>query len=110
MARSPRDEAKAQLWRERFAQHHQSGLPVREFCRLHALSEKQFHVWRRNLLGSQRTPKPTTATPKPAAFIPLRLVAEPIAEITFPSGLVLKLPLTTEPALLTRFLAAVAAC
>jgi len=39
--------------------------------------------------------------------VPIRIVAEPIAEITLPSGLVLKLPLTTEPALLTRFLTAV---
>lgn len=109
MARSRRDEAKAQLWRDRFDQHQQSGLSVREFCRRHQLSEKQFFVWRRNLLGSRRPTKPRPLTPPPA-FVPIRVVAEPMAEITFPSGLILKLPLATEPALLTRLLAAVAAC
>lgn len=109
MARSQRDEAKAQLWRDRFTQHQQSGLSVREFCRLHQLSEKQFYVWRRNLLGSRRPP-PKPATLKPVAFVPIRLTTEPVVEITLPSGLGLKLPLATDPALVTRLLAAVQAC
>lgn len=110
MACSRRDEAKAQLWRERFDQHHPSGLSVRAFCQLHQLSEKQFFVSRRNLLGSRRPTQPKPTMSPPPAFVPIRVVAEPLAEITLPSGFVLKLPLATEPALLTRFLAAVAAC
>jgi len=109
MARSRRDEAKAQLWRDRFTQHQHSGLSVRAFCTQHGLSEKQFYVWRRNLLGSRRPAKATPPTPLPA-FVPIRLLAEPTAEITFPSELVVTLPLATDPTLVTRFLAAVRAC
>lgn len=42
-------ESKAALWRERLAACRQSGLTVREYCRLNSLRTKSYYYWKRRL-------------------------------------------------------------
>jgi hypothetical protein len=54
-----------------------------------------------------RSAEPATA--KQAAFVPVRVVAEPMAEVVLPSGILVRLPLTASPDAVTRLVAAVGA-
>ena len=42
-------QSKLVLWRERFAEHLQSGLTVREYCRRHSFRSKSFYYWKRRV-------------------------------------------------------------
>ena len=112
------DDATEAMWRRRFADHEASGLSVRDWCRTHDIPERQFHRRRLTLLGPRRTPptarptpapRPSTSTPTPA-FVPLHLAAEPTADIALPSGVVVTVPLSADPALVARLVAAVRSC
>jgi hypothetical protein len=82
-----------------------SGQTINAFCRDRNMTRSNFDRWRRIL-----TTKPTQSKPSPSAsFVPLRVVAEPMAEIVLPSGVVLRLPLTSAADAVTRLIAAVGA-
>ncbi len=68
--RKRRDPRKEQFWRRVVQQWRQSGLPIRQFCRLHHVSEPSFHAWRRTL-------KERDAEPSATPFVPVRVVPEP---------------------------------
>ena len=79
-----------------------SGQTINAFCRDRNLTRSNFDRWRRILAA-----EPTKS--KPSAFVPLRVVAEPIAEVVLPSGVVVRLPLSSTPDAVTRLVAAVGA-
>jgi hypothetical protein len=49
------------------------------------------------------------AKSKLSSFVPIRVVAESMAEVVLPSGVVVRLPLTSTPDAVTRLIAAVGA-
>ena len=116
MAQSESGDVTEATWRQRFADQQASGLSVRHWCVAHDVPERQFYRWRIKLLGPRRTtpaPRPTTA-PRPTspvpAFVPLHLAAEPTADITLASGVVVTVPLTADPSHVARLVAAVRSC
>ena len=44
-----RDLKKELYWRDMLAQHRQSGLTIRDFCRKQGLTESLFYAWRREV-------------------------------------------------------------
>lgn len=97
---------RGQFWRQTIASFTTSGLSVREFCRARGLHEKRFYTWRRNLGLSPVTRNQPDTTDTPAtAFGPIRVMAEPTAEIVLPGGLTLRLPLSADPTHVGRLLA-----
>jgi hypothetical protein len=79
-----------------------SGQTVNAFCRDRKLTRSNFDRWRR-ILAAQ------PARSKPPSFVPVRVVVDPTAEVVLPSGVLVRLPLTTPPDAVTRFVAAVGA-
>jgi transposase len=65
-----RDQRKEQQWRRWIRQWRASGLSGRAFCARQGLSEPSFDAWRRVL--EQRAAEP-------AAFLPVQVVAAPVA-------------------------------
>jgi len=78
---------------------------VNAFCRDRKLTRSNFDRWRRILAAERGESKPS---PSPA-FVPLRVVAEPMVEIVLLSGIVVRLPLSAAPEAVTRLVAAVGA-
>ena len=69
------------------------------------LTRSNFDRWRRILAA-----EPGESPPSPSsAFVPLRVVAEPMAEVVLRSGVVVRLPLSAAPEAVTRLVAAVGA-
>lgn len=103
---------KAQFWAETIADFAASGQSVRAFCSARGLSEKRFYTWRKSL-GLSPAARSTTPPAAPArAFVPVRVVADALAEITLPGGVTLRVPLTADPSHVARLAAALrgAAC
>lgn len=99
---------RVRVWRELIDAWKQSGQSVNAFCRDRALTRSNFDRWRRILANEPGEPahgKPSSA----AAFVPVRLVAEPMVEIVLLSGIVVRLPLSAAPEAVTRLVAAVGA-
>jgi hypothetical protein len=102
-----RSPERVRVWRDLLNAWKRSGQTVNGFCRDRKLTRSNFDRWRRILADGPTKPK----APSPR-FVPLRVVAEPMAEVVLPSGVVLRLPLTSSPDAVTRLVAAVraAAC
>jgi transposase-like protein len=94
---------RVRTWRAAIDAWKQSGQSVNSFCRDHNLTRSNFDRWRRILARH-----PSESSPS-SAFVPLRVVAEPMAEVVLPSGIVLRLPLSAVPEAVTRLVAAVGA-
>ena len=96
---------KVQVWRAAIDAWKQSGQTVNAFCRARELTRSNFDRWRRILAAERGVSSPV---PVPA-FVPLRVVAEPMAEIVLRSGIVVRVPLGAAPEAVTRLVAAVGA-
>ncbi len=101
---------KVRAWRATLDAWERSGLTVNAFCRARQLTRSNFDRWRRILArdacaASQRE----LPSPPPPAFVPVRVVAEPMAEVVLRSGVVVRLPLGAAPDAVTRLVAAVGA-
>lgn len=97
------------MWRATIHAWKQSGRSVKAFCRDRNLTRSNFDRWRRILADGPSESKPSP----PSAFVPLRVLAEPMAEVVLPSGIVVRLPLGAASEAVTRMVAAVvraAAC
>jgi hypothetical protein len=80
---------------------------VREFCRQRGLHEKRFYTWRRNLgLSPVTRSTPAPSAPPVPGFVPVRLVADATAELVLPGGLVVRVPVSSDPAHVARLVAA----
>jgi hypothetical protein len=108
-----RDVEKERFWRRTIRQQRQSGRTVRDYCRENALSEPSFYAWRREITRrsrpratttDRRSAKPATLVPaKPPRFVSVQLASETMPssaaiEVALPSGVMLKLSATMEPA------------
>jgi hypothetical protein len=83
----------------------QSGLSINAFCRGQQLTRSNFDRWRR-ILAAKPNMSPGGDAP---AFVPLRVVVEPMAEVVLRSGIVVRLPLSAAAEAVTRLVAAVGA-
>jgi transposase len=63
----PRDVQKERFWRKAIRRWRTSGLSVRSYCQLSALSETNFHCWRRKLAARDA---------EAVAFTPVRLLPD----------------------------------
>ncbi len=102
MARQSRDPERERFWREALAGHSKSGHSVRAFCRERGLSEPNFYAWRRELQARD-------GTMRPAKFVPVEVVAESVIEVVLPRGVVVRVPASSEPALVARLVTALEA-
>jgi hypothetical protein len=57
----PRDVQKERFWRKAIRRWRTSGLSIRAYCQLSALSEANFHSWRRELAARDAEAVPFTA-------------------------------------------------
>jgi hypothetical protein len=96
---------KARAWRATIDAWERSGQTASAFCRARRLTRSSFDRWRR-ILAAEPGPSPPPPSP---AFVPVRVVAEPMAEVVLRSGVVLRLPLNAAPEAVTRLVAAVGA-
>jgi hypothetical protein len=101
-----RSPERVRAWRDMITDWKRSGQTVNAFCRERKLTRSNFDRWRRILSAGPAKSK------TPLSFVPLGVVAEPMAEVLLPSGVVLRLPLASSPDAITRLVGAVraAAC
>ena len=90
------------IWRERIAGWKRSGQTVRAYCATHGLREPSFYHWRRTLADRDRG-RPVPSAP---AFAAVRVVADPVLEVVLPAGLVVRVPVGTDPAAVARLVSA----
>jgi hypothetical protein len=102
---SKRNADKVRTWRSLIDAWKQSGQTIHAFCRDRKLTRSNFDRWRRNLAAASGGTRRRAAE----AFVPLRVVAEPMAEVVLRSGVVVRLPLTATPEAVTRLVSAVGA-
>ena len=94
---------KVRAWRALIDAWKRSGQTVNAFCRARALTRSNFDRWRRILAADP------SGSPAAVAFVPLRVVAEPMAEVVLLSGIVVRVPLGAAPEAVTRLVTAVGA-
>ena len=96
---------RVRTWRELIDAWKRSGQSVNAFCRGRKLTRSNFDRWRRILACDPSESSSSSSS----AFVPLRVVAEPMAEVVLPSGIMVRLPLSATPEAVTRLVAAVGA-
>ena len=110
-----RDASKERFWRETVGRQRRSGQSVRTYCRDHGVSEASFYAWRGELKRRRatRAEKAPGRTGNGARFVPVRLAAGSMSppglasiEVVLPSGAVLRLPASMEPASVAAMLIA----
>ncbi len=95
---------KVQVWRATIDAWKRSGQTVNAFCTVRKLTRSNFDHWRRIL-----TAEPGVSPPKSLSFVPIRVIAEPMAEVVLQSGIVVRVPLGAAAEAVTRLVAAVGA-
>ena len=90
-----------QFWRDTITAWKESGQSVRAFCAARGVSQATFFARRRELADPNVRP----AAPSPA-FAAIRVVPDPTAEVVLPTGLVVRVPVGTDPAVVARLVAA----
>jgi hypothetical protein len=96
---------KVRAWRALVDAWKRSGQTVNAFCRARQLTRSNFDRWRRILTAESSESSPS---PLPA-FVPVRVVAEPMAEVVLRSGVVVRVPLGAAADAVTRLVTAVGA-
>ena len=80
-------ESKRQEWAARLQRFQQNPSSVEAFCRHEGVSSASFYLWKRRLAA-----EPTPAAP---TFVPLTVAhtpPSPPVEVTFPNGIVIRVP------------------
>jgi transposase-like protein len=112
MSQQRRGSSREQFWRETVAAWQESGQSVRAYCRRQRLQEASFYFWRRTLQERDRhlqeRDRQGSATVQ-AKFVPVRVVPEPLLEVVLPTGLIVRVPATTEAATVATLVAALRA-
>jgi transposase len=102
MPRTTRRDTKPEpFWRNLIDRWRASGQTVAAFCAAHRVSQATFYTWRKRLATSG----PDTTTPAPT-FAPVRVIPDPTAEVVLPTGLVIRVPVSADPAAVARLVAA----
>ena len=89
------------FWRDLIDCWKASGQSVAAFCAAHRVSQATFYAWRKRLAARARS----TARTAPA-FTAVRVVPDATAEIILPTGLVVRVPISTDPVAVARLIAA----
>ena len=99
---------RTQFWRDTVSAFAASGLSVRAFCLARGLAEKRFYTWRRTLgLSPVARPESPSDAPPVRGFVPVRVVSDATAEVVLPGGVVVRVPVTADPAHVARLVVAV---
>lgn len=93
------DPDRERFWRTTVAGQSSSGQSVRAYCASRRISQASYYYWKRALAGR---PVP----PSSPAFAAVRVVADPVLEIVLPTGLVVRVPVGTDPVAAARLVAA----
>ena len=105
-----RDPQREQHWRALLGEWQESGRTIYAICKHRDLQKPTFYYWQRKLGFARTGSTPSCpSVPSTTTFVPLTLVAEPMAEIVLPAGPVLKLPLASDVESIQRWLTAVRA-
>lgn len=88
------------FWRDLIDRWRASGRSITAFCAAHAVGEASFYAWRRRLGGRRSMTKPAPT------FAAVRVVPDPTAEVVLPSGLIVRVPVSTDPAAFARLVTA----
>jgi hypothetical protein len=106
-ARHSRDPKLERRWRDLIARWERSDLTIRDFCSDHGVSEPRFYAWRRELARRDRvTVKAAPGTPM---FVPVRVTPAAVVEVVLPTGVVVRVPVGTDPLAVADFVAALGA-
>jgi hypothetical protein len=100
-----RNQAREQFWRDTVAAWRESGQSVRAFCAARGVSEATFFARRRELTDREASQRPISPAPAPQ-FVPVRVLPDPTLEVVLPSGVVVRTPVTADPAAVARLVAA----
>jgi transposase-like protein len=105
--RTRRNSKPEPFWRDLIDRWKASGQSVVAFCAAHQVSPATFYAWRKRVAASRSH----TVPPAPA-FATVRVIPDPTAEVSLPSGLVVRVPISTDPATVARLVLALrgAAC
>ena len=98
---------KVRAWRATIDAWKRSGQTVNAFCRDRQITRSNFDRWRRILAADPDASSPTPSPPP--AFVPVRVVAEPMAEVVLRSGVVVRVPLGAAADTVTRLVTALGA-
>ncbi len=96
---------KVHVWRAAIDAGKRSGQTVNAICRARKLTRSNFDRWWRILAAEPGGSPPVPA----AAFVPLCVVAEPMAEVVLRSGIVVRVLLAAAAEAVTRLVTAVGA-
>jgi hypothetical protein len=100
-----RNQAREQFWRDTIAAWQESGQPVRAFCAARGVSEATFFARRREFTDRQAPERRSGPAPVPQ-FVPVKVLPDPTVEVVLPGGLVVRVPVATDPAAVARLVAA----
>src|SRR5215468_5939537 len=99
------NKVREQFWRDTIAAWRRSGQSVRAFCAARGVSEATFFARRRELLD--RKPSGSSASQPPApAFVQVQVIPDPKIDVVLPSGLVVRVPVAADPAVVARLVTA----
>ena len=94
-----RDPDRDHFWRTTVAGQASSGQSVRAYCASRRISQASYYYWKRIFAG-----RPESSPVR--AFAAVRVVADPCLEVVLPAGLVVRVPVGTDPAAVARLVAA----
>ena len=100
-----RNQVREQFWRETIAAWQESGQSVRAFCAARGVSEATFFARRRELIDRKSSGPSADPTPVPR-FVPVHVVPDPTIEVLLPGGLIVRVPVSADPAAVARLVAA----
>jgi hypothetical protein len=89
------------FWRDLIDRWKASGQSVTAFCAGRRVSQATFYSWRKRFDARGRS-----TTPPAPAFAPVRVVPDPTAEVVLLSGLIVRVPVGTDPTAVARLVAA----
>ena len=92
-----RDPQREQHWRALLGEWQESGRTIYAFCKQRDLQKTPFYYWQRKLGFARTGSTPSSPSSRSTTFVPLTLVAEPMAEAVLPTGVLLKLLLQSCP-------------
>ena len=89
------------FWRDLIDRWKVSGQSITAFCAASHVSQATFYAWRKRLAARARS----TARTAPA-FAAVRVVPDATAEVILPTGLVVRVPIGTDPVVIARLIVA----
>jgi hypothetical protein len=102
-----RDPKSEHRWRDLIARWKRSGISVCDFCTDQGVSESSFFAWKRELAARDQVVTPaTTSMP---TFVPVRVAPSATIEVVLRSGVVVRVPVGTDPLAVAQLVAALEA-